>query len=31
MQYMADHGVSDAELRYMTHDIQMGLLNLEEK
>ena len=31
MQYMADHGIPEEQLRYMTHTIQMGLLNLEEK
>ena len=31
MQYMADHGIPEDQLRYMTHTIQMGLLNLEEK
>ena len=30
MQYMADHGVSEDELHYMTHTIQAGLLNLED-
>ena len=30
MQYMADHGVTEEELHYMTHTIQMGLLNLTE-
>ena len=30
MQYMADHGVSEDELHYMTHTIQGGLLNLED-
>ena len=31
MQYMADHGIPEDQLHYMTHTIQMGLLNLEEK
>ena len=30
MQYMADHGVTEEELHYMTHTIQAGLLNLED-
>ena len=30
MQYMADHGIPVDQLRYMTHDIQMGLLNLRD-
>lgn len=29
MQYLADHGVGEDELRYMTHDIQAGLLGIE--
>lgn len=29
MQYLADHGVTETELRYMTHDIQAGLLGIE--
>lgn len=30
MQYLLDHGVGEKELRYMTHDIQAGLLGIEE-
>ena len=30
MQYMADHGVPEDQLRYMTHTIQTGLLNLKD-
>ena len=30
MQYMADHGVPEDELYYMTHTIQRGLLNIED-
>lgn len=30
MQYLSDRGVGEKELRYMTHDIQAGLLGLEE-
>ena len=29
MQYLFDHGVGEEELRYMTHDIQAGLLGIE--
>lgn len=29
MQYLADHGIPEEQLRYMTHDIQAGLLDLE--
>ena len=29
MQYLSDHGVGEDELRYMTHDIQAGLLGIE--
>lgn len=28
MQYLSDHGISDEQLKYMTHDIQAGLLGL---
>ncbi len=29
MQYLSDHGVGEDELRYMTHDIQAGLLGID--
>ncbi len=29
MQYLSDHGVGEDALRYMTHDIQAGLLGIE--
>lgn len=29
MQYLSDHGVGEDELRYMTHDIQAGLLGIK--
>ena len=29
MQYLSDHGVGKDSLRYMTHDIQAGLLGIE--
>lgn len=29
MQYLLDHGIGEEELRYMTHDIQAGLLGIE--
>lgn len=29
MQYLFNHGVGEEELRYMTHDIQAGLLGIE--
>lgn len=30
MQYLADHGISEEQIRYMTHTIPMNLLGLEE-
>lgn len=30
IQYLSDHGVTDQQLRYMTHDLQAGLLGLNE-
>ena len=29
MQYLSDHGIPDEHLRYMTHDIQAGLLGIQ--
>ena len=29
MQYLADHGIPEDQLRYMTHDIQAGLLGIQ--
>lgn len=29
MQYLADHGIPENQLRYMTHDIQAGLLGIQ--
>ncbi len=31
IQYLADHGIPADQIRYMTHDIQAGLLNLEKE
>lgn len=28
MQYLSDHGIPEEQLRYMTHDIQAGLLGI---
>ncbi len=30
MQYLADHGISEEELRYMTHTLPCRLMNLED-
>ncbi len=29
MQYLSDHGISEEQLRFMTHDIQAGLLGIQ--
>lgn len=29
MQYLSDHGIPDEQLRFMTHDIQAGLLGIQ--
>lgn len=29
MQYLADHGIPEDQLKYMTHDIQAGLLGID--